>query len=35
MEPFMNAILESINGEAEIWLMESGIESHLYAWERR
>lgn len=34
MELFMNAILESINGEAEIWLMESGIESHLYSWER-
>jgi hypothetical protein len=34
MELLMNAILESINGEAEIWLMESGVESHIYTWKR-
>jgi hypothetical protein len=33
-EVFVRAILERINGEAEIWLMEEGVKSALYRWLR-
>lgn len=35
LELFVAAILESVNGEAEIWLIESGIENRLYSWTRK
>jgi len=35
MAIFVRTILESINGEAEIWLMESGVTNKLYTWSRQ
>lgn len=32
---FMQTILESVNGEAEIWLMETGLIHRLLIWKRR
>jgi hypothetical protein len=33
-EIFVQAMLERINGEAEVWLLEEGVKSALYRWLR-
>jgi hypothetical protein len=32
---FVEAIIKRIPNEDEIWLLESGVESHLYVWSRK
>lgn len=34
MRVFVDAILESVNGEAEIWLLETGVSNLLYSWSK-
>lgn len=29
---FVNSIIQVVNGEAEIWMIESGLESKVYVW---
>jgi len=29
---FVNSIIQVVNGEAEIWMIESGLESRVYIW---
>jgi hypothetical protein len=29
---FVNSIIQLVNGEAEIWMIESGLESRVYVW---
>ena len=34
MRTFVDAILESVNGEAEIWLLETGVSNLLHTWSK-
>lgn len=34
MKIFVQTILESVSGEAEIWLLETGVKNRLYSWQR-
>ena len=32
---FVEAVIQTVNGEDEVWLLESGPENRLYVWEKR
>lgn len=34
MEIFVKTILECVSGEAEVWVLEGGVESHLYIYQK-
>jgi hypothetical protein len=34
MRTFVDSILESVNGEAEIWLLETGVSNLLHSWSK-